>query len=95
MNIDDRMMAYIANLAQLEMSEEGKCAVKGDLEMMISYIEKLEQLDTDHIEPLVHLSSNHNMFRKDCPQSIFERTDMMQNAPKSENGYFKVNKTIE
>ena len=65
MKVNDALVEKLANLSRLEFDEAEKEEIKNDLEKMIGFIDKLNELDTTGVEPLLHMSENINIFRKD------------------------------
>ena len=65
MKVNDALIEKLANLSRLEFDEAEKEEIKTDLEKMIGFIDKLNELDTAGVEPLLHMSENVNVFRKD------------------------------
>lgn len=92
--ISDEIIEYISILAKLELCEEEKEDAKKDMEQMLSYVDKLKELDTEGIEPLSHIFPVNNVFREDVVTNYNEREKMLSNAPKQKNGSFLVPKTI-
>lgn len=92
--ISDEIIEYISILAKLELCEEEKEDAKKDMEQMLSYVDKLKELDTEGIEPLSHIFPVNNVFREDVVTNYNEREEMLSNAPKQKNGSFLVPKTI-
>lgn len=92
--ISDEIIEYISILAKLELCEEEKEDAKKDMEQMLSYVDKLKELDTEGIEPLSHIFPVNNVFREDVVTNYNEREEMLSNAPKQKNRSFLVPKTI-
>jgi aspartyl-tRNA(Asn)/glutamyl-tRNA(Gln) amidotransferase subunit C len=95
MNVNDALIEKLANLSRLEFNEEEKEEIKNDLEKMIGFIEKLNELDTAGVEPLLHMSDNVNVFRKDIVNGQLSRKDVFKNAPLHDDEFFKVPKVIK
>lgn len=95
MEIDKKLVEYVAELDKLRLSEEEKALMQQDLSKVLQYMEVLNQLDTDGVEPLVHVSGVENVFRADCPSPSFDREAILQNAIAVEEGCFKVPQTVE
>lgn len=93
--ISDETIEYVSILAKLELLEEEKQAAKADMEQMLSYIDKLKELDTGDVEPMTHIFPIHNVFRDDIVANGNERENILANAPKQKDGAFQVPKTIE
>ncbi len=95
MNVNDELVDKIANLARLEFNSEEKEDIKSDLQQMIGFIEKLNELDTTGVEPLLHMSENINVFREDEVNGTISREAAFRNAPLHDEQFFKVPKVIK
>ena len=94
MKVNDELVDKIANLARLEFNAEEKENIKNDLQQMIGFIEKLNELDTTGVEPLLHMSENVNVLREDEVQGTISREEAFKNAPLHDEQFFKVPKVI-
>lgn len=94
MEVTDKMITELANLARLEFSEQERSGIKKDLEKMISFVEKLNELDTTGVPPLLHMSSNLNVLRDDEVKGSVSREEGLKNAPDQDGVFFKVPKVI-
>lgn len=92
--ISDETIEYVGILAKLELSETEKEQAKKDMEQMLDYIDKLNELDTSGIEPMSHIFPVNNVFREDVVTNADERESLMENAPAAKEGQFKVPKTV-
>ena len=63
--VDDATIEYVGILAKLELSREEREAAKRDMSRMLDYVDKLNELDTEGVEPMSHLFPVHNVFRED------------------------------
>lgn len=91
-------MRYIADLAHLQLDENEVKAYQGDLEQILGYVAKLDQLDTAGVEPMSHAvqpGSEESVLREDEPKPSFDRERALMNAPLSGAGHFKVPLVIE
>ncbi|HEY5463848.1 MAG TPA: Asp-tRNA(Asn)/Glu-tRNA(Gln) amidotransferase subunit GatC [Hanamia sp.] len=95
MEVNDALIEKLAHLSRLEFSEEEKQEIKIDLEKMIGFFDKLSELDTTGVEPLLHVSDNVNVFRKDEVKGEISRKDVFKNAPLHDDQFFKVPKVIK
>ncbi len=93
--IDDETIEYISILAKLALTEEEKEQEKEDLGRMLSYIDKLNELDTTQIEPMSHVFQMNNVMREDSVTNEDCRKEILRNAPKEKVGMFVVPKTFE
>lgn len=92
--ISDETIEYIGILAKLELSLDEKETAKADMEKMLEYIDILNKLDTDGIEPMSHIFPDNNVFREDVITNGDNREQILANAPLKKNGSFIVPKTI-
>ncbi len=95
MEVNDEMITNLSRLARLEFNEEEKDEIKKDLQKMISFIEKLNELDTTGVEPLLHMSGNVNVLREDEVKGTIDRQEALMNAPLHDEQFFKVPKVIK
>lgn len=95
MKVNDALIEKLAALSRLEFDETEKQDIKNDLEKMIGFIDKLNELDTSGVEPLLHMSENVNIFRKDEVQGQIGKEEVFRNAPVHDNEFFKVPKVIK
>lgn len=93
--ISDETIAYVGVLAKLELSEKEKEQAKKDMGRMLDYIDKLNELDTEGVEPMSHIFPVHNVFREDVVTNGDERDQIIANAPAKKEGCFLVPKTVE
>lgn len=93
--ISDEMMEYVGILAKLELSGEERTAAKKDMESMLDYIDTLNELDTEGVEPMSHVFPVHNVFREDVVTNGDDSVNMLANAPAQKDGAYKVPKTVE
>lgn len=95
MEVNDTLINKLAHLSRLEFDEDEKQEIKDDLEKMIGFIDKLNELDTAGIEPLLHMTENINIFRKDEVSGSISKEDVFKNAPLHDDDFFKVPKVIK
>ena len=95
MNITDELIGYISDLSRLYLSDEEKEKAKGDLSDVLSYIDKLNELDTKGMPEMSHPFEAVNCFREDVVTNSDDRENLLANAPESKGSYYKVFKTEE
>ena len=93
--IDEAQVRRIALLSRLELSDEEVAQFSGQLSDIVEYIEKLNELDTDNVEPLAHCLPVHNVLRADIPRPSLTNDQALANAPEREDEYFKVPKILD
>ena len=92
--IDDETIDYVGILAKLKLSDQEKEQAKKDMERMLNYIDRLNELDTEGIEPMSHLFPVQNVFREDEVANGDGSKDTLQNAPGQKDSMFKVPMTV-
>jgi aspartyl-tRNA(Asn)/glutamyl-tRNA(Gln) amidotransferase subunit C len=95
MTIKEETIQYVAALAKLNVSEEEKKKVAKDLDHILDYIETMNELDTEGVEPMSHVLPVKNVFREDEVVNQDNRVELIKNAPKQKDGCFAVPKTVE
>lgn len=95
MTITDETIEYVGILAKLELSEEEKERAKKDMSDMLAYVGKLNELDTEGVEPMSHTFDVHNVFREDEVTNGDSRDEMLSNAPERKDGCYQVPKTFD
>ncbi len=93
--ISDETIEYVSILAKLELSDEQKEAAKKDMGRMLDYIDKLNELDTDGVEPMSHVFPVRNVFREDVVTNGDESEQILKNAPEEQDNMFVVPRTFE
>ena len=94
MEINDALVDKLASLARLRFEGEEKEAIKSDLSKMIRFIDKLNELDTSSVEPLIYLNENTSSLRSDVITGMCSRNEGLKNAPVHDEEFFKVPKVI-
>ena len=94
MTITDETIDYVGILAKLELSDEEKEQAKQDMSNMLEYVSKLNELDTDSVEPMSHAFPVSNVFREDVVTNGDGSEATLKNAQVKKDGGFKVPKTI-
>ena len=94
MEVNEALINNLSNLARLEFSPDEQAAIRIDLQRMIRFVEKLGELDTTGVEPLLHMSPERDVLREDRLQGSISREQALVNAPATDGTYFKVPKVI-
>ena len=93
--IDIKTVDEVAHLARLEFTEEGKDEILNDMNRMLAFVDKLNEMDTEGVEPLIYMTDEVNVMREDEPKDTLTQKDALKNAPKKDSDYFKVPKVID
>ncbi|MDI6783103.1 MAG: Asp-tRNA(Asn)/Glu-tRNA(Gln) amidotransferase subunit GatC [bacterium] len=86
---------HVAHLARLKLNETEKAAFQQDLNQILTYVEKINELDTATVEPTSHVLPLRNVFRDDCRKPSPAKKEMLQNVPDEQDGFFKVPPVLE
>jgi aspartyl-tRNA(Asn)/glutamyl-tRNA(Gln) amidotransferase subunit C len=93
--IDIKTVDEVAHLARLEFNNEAKAEILNDMNRMLAFVDKLNELDTTDVEPLIYMTDEVNVLREDEPKQTVNQKDALKNAPKKDSDYFKVPKVID
>jgi aspartyl-tRNA(Asn)/glutamyl-tRNA(Gln) amidotransferase subunit C len=88
-------VAYVSDLARLELTEEEKSVFQPQLENIVSYVEKISEVDVEGVEPMMHGRSLVNAFREDEVRASLERDKALANAPAVIGKEFLLPKIVE
>lgn len=93
--IDIKTVEEVAHLARLEFTEDGKADILNDMNRMLAFVDKLNEMDTEGVEPLIYMTDEVNVMREDEPKITLTQNEALKNAPKKDSDYFKVPKVID
>ncbi len=86
---------HVALLARLELKDEEKKLFSKQVGSIIEYVDQLNELDIDDVEPTAHVLPIKNVFREDELRDSLPREKALQNAPRESDGFYRVPKIIE
>lgn len=89
------MIDHLAHLSRLEFSQDKKESIRNDLARMVGFIEKLQEVDTTGVEPLLWMTTEQQVWRADELQGSVSRGEALRNAPLTDGTYFKVPTVIK
>jgi len=95
MEITDDLIDHIAHLSRLEFDGNAKKVIKQDVSNMIAFVDQLNKVDTDGVEPLVFMSESINVVREDVAKSTVSQKDALKNAAHHDSDYFKIAKVLK
>ena len=95
MKPDNEIFNRVAQLAQLEFKNEEKDRLLKDFANMLAFVEKLNEIDTTGVDPLIYLTDEPNLLRQDIPLQEINHAEALKNSPKKDSDYFRVPKVIE
>ncbi len=88
-------LQHVVNLARIDLSAEEEARIRPQIQEILKYVDKLNELDVDGIEPMAHAVPLANVMRGDEVQLSLSHVDVLRNAPRQANGLFVVPKIIE
>ena len=95
MKITKEEVLYVARLARLDLADDAIDKFAGQIDEILGYIDKLNRVDTEGIQPTSHAISLTNAFREDVEHQHLDRERALANAPEEEEGQFVVPKIID
>ncbi len=96
MKIDAATLDRIAELARLDYSDPAaRTAILADMERVLSFVEKLNEVDTTGVEPLIFMTDEENVLREDVAEPSITKQEALKNAPVKDSDYFKVPRVVD
>lgn len=95
MKITEEIVNHIAHLSRLEFEGEKKQAITEDMENIISFMNKLSEIPTDNVEPLVYMTEGYNNLREDIAEVSITQDEGLKNASKKDSDYFRIQKVLD
>ena len=86
---------YVASFAQLTLDEEAKQRLLREMGDLLAYVDKLNELDTDDVEPMMHVLDISNVYREDVVTGSLDHEAALKNAPKTDGAYFLVPRILD
>lgn len=93
--IDEAQVRKVAKLSRLELTDAEVEEFTGQLSAILDYVEKMNELDTNGVEPLAHCLPISNVFREDCVKESLGTEKALANAPQRDGEFFKVPKILD
>ena len=90
MEVNNKLIQDIAKLSKLKFDDSAEEKMKSDLEKMLAFVDKLNEIDTEGIDPLIYMSEEVNVLREDKVTESTSQEDALKNAPEKDSDYFKV-----
>ena len=95
MDITDKTVDEVAHLARLQFEGDEKQVIKKDMNRMLEFMNVLNELDTENVEPLIYMTEETNVMREDVTKSTLTQEQALKNAPAKDSDYFKVPKVLK
>ena len=90
MEINNKLIQDIAKLSKLKFNDSATEKMKKDFKKILAFVDKLNEIDTEGVDPLIYLSDEENVLRPDEVSSFTSQEDALKNAPQKDSDYFKV-----
>ena len=90
MKVDNKLIYDLSRLAKLKFDEKTIEEMKSDFENILGFVDKLSEIDTEGVEPLIYLSDEVNILRADEIEEEVTQEQALKNAPNKDSDYFKV-----
>ena len=95
MSIDNSTVKKVAKLARIEINEEEETTLIAELNNILGWVDELKQVDTDSVEPMLSVFNESMQMREDQAESNFDNSQILDNSPESNSGFFVVPKVVE
>lgn len=95
MEINTDIINKLADLAKLDFTDTEKAELQKDMTQIISFFEKMNEVNTDDIDPLIFMTEHENVLRNDIPKHEITHQEALLNAPNKDSDYFRVPKFLE
>ena len=94
MKVEIETVEKIATLSKLEFNETEKGAILNQMNQIVDFFDKMNEIDTENVEPLIHVNEEVNVLRKDVAVETISQEDALKNAPQRDSDYFKMPKVL-
>lgn len=94
MKITNQTVEDLAKLSKLSFDDESKEVMRKDLENILEMCEKLKEVNTDGVEPLIYMTNSQTVLRDDVVEQEISHEEALKNAPKKDSDFFRVPKVI-
>lgn len=95
MKINQNVISKLARLSKLKFNEDEMKLISNDLSKMLEFINQLQDLDTEGIDPLIHMNEEINNWREDKVQGMISQEEALSNSPDKDGTYFKLPKVLD
>ena len=95
MNITKSDVEKLAHLSKLELGDESIAKMQGDMNKMLSFVDKINELDLEDVRPMTYMNEELNVLREDDVKHDVSHEEALKNAPDKNSDYFKVPKVLK
>ncbi len=95
MKVNEQLIGHLSHLARLQFDEQAGQEMVQDLNRILGFVEKLEEVNTEGVEPLIYMTDETNILRDDAVVQTITQDDALKNAPRKDSDYFRVPRFID
>jgi len=95
MSVDAKTVDRLADLARLEFNDQEKKEIQGDLNRILELIDKMSEVDTEGVEPLIYMTDEVASLREDVVKQQISQEEALKNAPDKDSDYIRVPKVLD
>jgi|TARA_B100000927_G_scaffold109575_1_gene88458 aspartyl-tRNA(Asn)/glutamyl-tRNA(Gln) amidotransferase subunit C len=93
--IDIKTIEKLASLSKLKFTKEELDLISKDMSKMVDFINQLDEIDTEGVEPLIHVNEGFNNWREDEIREMLDQKEALSNSPIKDSTYFKLPKVLD
>ena len=95
MKVNEQLIGHLSHLARLQFDEQAGQEMVHDLNRILGFVEKLEEVNTEGVEPLIYMTDETNILRDDAVLQTITQDEALKNAPRKDSDYFRVPRFID
>jgi aspartyl-tRNA(Asn)/glutamyl-tRNA(Gln) amidotransferase subunit C len=95
MKVNEQLIGHLSHLARLQFDEKAGQEMIHDLNRILGFVEKLEEVNTEGVEPLIYMTDETNILREDAVIQTITQDEALKNAPRKDSDYFRVPRFID
>ncbi len=95
MKVNEQLIGHLSHLARLQFDTQAEQEMINDLNRILGFVEKLEEVNTEGVEPLIYMTDETNILREDAVLQTITQDEALKNAPKKDSDYFRVPRFID
>jgi aspartyl-tRNA(Asn)/glutamyl-tRNA(Gln) amidotransferase subunit C len=94
MKVDKELVDRLSTLAKLDFTAKEAEIIRNELQTILGFVEKLNTVNTEGVEPLIYMTEEHNVWRDDVPEQEITHEEALKNAPQKDSDYIQVPKVL-
>ena len=95
MKVNEQLIGHLSHLSRLQFDEQAGQEMVHDLNRILGFVEKLEEVNTEGVEPLIYMTDETNILRDDAVLQTITQDEALKNAPRKDSDYFRVPRCID